>query len=138
MGGTYPTEIIINVTDNQPALSWVDGGGSASSPLKSHPIFPNSELIRRRIQVRGMYLRTEHNASIDFLTRGSEEEIHSWASHHVMTRRSLWGTWPQFVSTNASTWEFPISGLNKLHYPIRDQEMFVRLESENLLSSRGV
>ena len=123
-GGTYPKKIISNVTDNQSALSWLDGKRVLVGPASRLQQSFRRELIRRHIQVRGMYLRSEHTTSNDFLTRGTEEEIHSWASHHVMTRRSLWGICPQLGPTNSPTWDFAIYGRNRLRYHWGGKKMF--------------
>ena len=122
--GAYPKEIAINVAGNMSALSWMDGIRVLAGPSSRLQLSFHKELVRRHIRVHGMYLRPNRNSSSDFLTRESEGEINSCASQHVVTRRPIWEIWPGFISTNAATWDFAISGLPRLFYPMRDQEMF--------------
>ena len=77
------------------------------------------------------YLRSGRNTSRDSPTRPPDEDINSWAAQRVMTRRSLWGTWDAFISTNKATWEFTIHGLSKLTYPSLDRKMFHEWTSES-------
>ena len=103
-GGNCPTEIVINVADNKSALSWMDGARVLVGPASRLQLEFRIESIRRHIHAHGVYLRSKHNASGDFPTRGSEEEIHSRDPHRVTTRRSLCEIWPQFAPANSPSW----------------------------------
>ena len=112
------------MADNQSVLSWMDGARVLLGPSSRLQLAVRRELIRRHIHVHGMYVRSNRTASSDFPTRGSEEEIHSWAAQHVTTRRSLRGIRPQFVSTNATAWDLAIHGSHRLRFPLMNQKMF--------------
>ena len=58
-GGIYSKEIVINVTDNRSALSWMDGARVSVGPSSLLQLTSHRELIRRHIHVHGMYLLPE-------------------------------------------------------------------------------
>ena len=105
------------MTANKSALSWMDGTRVLAGPSSRIQLAFRMELIRRHIHVHGMYFRHKRNDSSDFSTRGSEEEeIHSWATQHVMTRRSRWEIWPKLVPGNATACDFATNGSHRLHF----------------------
>ena len=140
-GGERPKKIIINVADNQSALSWIDGEGIPTGSSSRLQITFRRELIRRQIQLYGMYIRAGHNSIIDFPAHASDAEISAWAMHRVATRRSLWGIWPSFLARNDSSLDFSVSGGGEggleNAFPPRDSETSAGRDSDTC-TLRGV
>ena len=94
-----PGELLILGTDNRNVLAWTRKGYAKQGPA----LILNQETSRwiatRKCMVEGIYIRSGHNFSPDWMTRTDEHLVEEWAKKHGFTRLRLKPKWEEMMST---------------------------------------
>ena len=115
--------LLLMGTANRNVLAWTKKGYAKKGTALKLNQMSSFWIAEKKTQVEGVYIRSGHNFSADWMTRESEKRVLAWAEKNGFTRirfRPMWGKMKDELLNKAmEEWSMPeIRSHRQVHEPL--------------------